>query len=205
MIFGLYNKKKKQIYDSVECQNIQELKKLNILSNQIDFIQLDQSFESYNNHYVLFVENKKLIKIKRILDKPLDQKNNFSALSYIKHQLWKLTFDFYCGNTNRNNYNNRLTKSDTDIYMLGILNYYRKKDGKQIIGNIVINPDNEYMLANLAWGQVIWNQYYQKIEKIKQKLRSSQPNIYIDLTDFKYKNIPYSLSDILQWQKNHQN
>jgi len=103
-------------------------------------------------------------------------------------ELWLSAENYYTGADAPDA--SRLAKSETDAYSLGTMNYKRKQEGKDPAGDLVISPDNSYMLANLAWGQTIWAEYRTRLAQLKAGTAVS--------TDFSaLGDKPYSFSQVI--------
>jgi len=114
----------------------------------------------------------------------------FNPLLPSPAELWQSAENYYSGANAPAA--SRLSKSETDAYQLGIQNYERQQAGKTIIGTTVINPDNAFMLANLAWGQAVWAEYYTR----KAQLAAGA----VVSTDFSAMgDKPYSFAQVLAW------
>ena len=176
---------------------------LQLLNNSQSQLQpLLKIFVTYNQEKNKITFFKILTDWKKVID---NTHKNTDILQLVKNQLWLNTQHFYQG---RHHYHlqNNLARSQIDAYQLGMINYQRIKKGKQPIGDIIINPDNQYMLANLAWGQKIWSSYYKKCKEIQEAFNKGNQIINCNIG---YKQElgqkPYSFSQILNWQKQHQN
>ena len=110
-------------------------------------------------------------------------------------ELWQAAQNYYSGIDQPEA--SRLAKSQTDAYQLGITNYNRRLQGKQVIGSVIINPDNYRMLANLSWGQQIWSDYYQRLYKMQ-----SGQQITADFSNHGDK--PYTFTQVLQLELSDQ-